>query len=391
MLQRKKFQKLKALERELIQRSPEPLAPWCHQVNGQLSQMSLDSVQDLTNKVLRETANFFHSLTDLKSPAQPGGVRELKAAVRALPSPSHPSFSASMAEVNAHISKCAIQEENRRNTKVQRCLVQCTRVEKTLAKALQPSEPPTLAMKHSSTPGKRPTDLNEISNIFSNTLLHLGGDPSFLPPDNLGRDLFQHTPSCPPEVTSQPLRPIEWLQFTKYISRAKPTKAGGCDSTSAYIFHCAPEAMQKFFLHVCNLHLNSPIPPRWLKANVVLLFKKKDPELPTNYRPIALHDTIYKVLFTHAATFLSTFDVDNHLIHSSRFGGLKNRRTSDHIYQVISNFQHIPQSYSLYIDFNKAFNSVPQPTLWRVLRHIGAPPPSSSCSKTSTATPKNPR
>ena len=326
-----------------------------------------------------------------KSPAHPREVKELKAALRALPSLSHPSFSATMVEVNAHISKCAKQEENKRNSKVHRCLLQCTRVKKTLAEALQRSEPPTLAMKNSSTFGKRTTNLKEISNIFSDTLLHLGGDPSFLPPPDLERDFLQHTPSCPPEVTSQPLPPIEWCQFTKYIPRAKPTKAGGCDSTSGYVFHCAPEPMQKFIWHVCNLHLNPPIRPRWLNANVVLLSKRGDPELLTNYRPLALLDTIYKVLSTHAATFLSTFDVDNHLIHPSQFGGLKNRRTSDHIYQVISNFQHIPQSYSLYIDFNKAFSSVPQPTLWRVLRHMdAAPPPSSSCSKTSTASPRIP-
>ena len=71
VLQRKIFRKLKARERELFQRSLEPLAPWCDQVNGQLSQMSLDSVQGLTDKVLRETANFFDSLKHLKKPSPP--------------------------------------------------------------------------------------------------------------------------------------------------------------------------------------------------------------------------------------------------------------------------------------------------------------------------------
>ena len=202
VLQRKIFRKLK--EKELFQRSLEPLAHWCHEVNGQLSHMPLESVQGLMDKVLRETANVFHSLTKLKSPSHPREITQLKAALRALPDPAHPSFSASMAEVNAQVSKCAKQEENQRNTKVRWCLVQCTRVKKTLAEALRPSEPPTLAMKDPSTPGERTTDLKEISNIFSDTLLHLGGDPTFLPPDALERDLLQHTPSCPPEVTSQP-------------------------------------------------------------------------------------------------------------------------------------------------------------------------------------------
>ena len=171
--------------------------------------MSLDSVQGLTDRVPRETANFFHSLTELKNRAHPREVKELKAALGAPPSRSHPPFSASMAEVNAQMSKCAKQEEEKWIIKVHRCLVQCTRVEKMLAEAPGPSSPLTLAMKDPSTPDKRTTDLEEISNIFSDTLLHLGGDPTFLPPDDLERNLLQQTPSCPPAVTSQPLSPIE--------------------------------------------------------------------------------------------------------------------------------------------------------------------------------------
>ena len=63
------------------------------------------------------------------------------------------------------------------------------------------------------------------------------------------------------------------------------------------------------------------------------------------------------------------------LHYPSQLGGLQNRRTADHIFHLIAKFQSIPQSYSLYIDFNKAFNSVPEPTMWRVLDHMGIPPP----------------
>ena len=61
------------------------------------------------------------------------------------------------------------------------------------------------------------------------------------------------------------------------------------------------------------------------------------------------------------------------IIHPSQFGCLRNRRTSDHICQPISKFQNIPGSYSLYIDFNKVFSTVPQDTLWKILERQASP------------------
>ena len=115
-------------------------------------------------------------------------------------------------------------------------------------------------------------------------------------------DLLQHTPSCPPEITSQPLPPVEWPRFRQYISKAKPYKAGGSVTTNAYMFWAASGAIQRFIWTVWKIHLSAPIPQKWLRANIVLLYKKGDPELQSNYRPIALLNTFYKVLATHATT-----------------------------------------------------------------------------------------
>ena len=375
ILKRKILRRLKESEKERFTSSLQPLAQWCDTVTPLLSALPLATVQKLTDKVVHEVAAFFHSTTELKGSPSTKKTRQLNEALASLPPPSDPSFHAAMNAVNNEVACCVKQDEAARRTKVHRCLVRCSRVKKTIAEALRPSDPPTLAMKDPANPGKRTTNLRDISDIFSDTLLRLGGDPDFTPPEPLVHDLLQHTPSCPPEITSQPLPPIEWPQFRQYISKAKPNKAGGSDTTNAYMFWAAPEAIQRFIWTVCNIHLSAPIPPKWLRANIVLLYKKGDPELPSNYRPIALLNTIYKVLATHATTHLSHIAREHGLIHPSQFGGLRNRRTSDHIFQLLAKFQNTTQSYSLYIDFNKAFNSVPQPTMWRVLHHMGIPPP----------------
>ena len=54
-------------------------------------------------------------------------------------------------------------------------------------------------------------------------------------------------------------------------------------------------------------------------------------------------------------------------------GGLKCRRTADHIFPVLQALQVHPNSYHLYIDFQKAFNSVVRPTLWHLLEHYNLP------------------
>ena len=345
-LRRRIFRRLKAAEAQRFTSVLQPLADWCDSVTPHLDHLPLSEVQRLTDQVHHEVAGFLHDITAIKGSRSHGGARKLNPALASLPPPSSPSFHTSMAKVNDEVKRCVQAEESARNTKVHQCLVRCSRIKKTLSEALRPSDPPTLAMKDPSQPGRRTTDLKEVSRIFSDTLLHLGGHPDYLPPERLVQDLLQHTPQCPQDITNQPLPPIEWAHFRKYLSSAKPNKAGGSDTTNAYTFWAAPESVQRLIWKVCNLHLSSPIPPKWLKAHIVLVYKKSDPELPSNYRPIALWNTVYKVIATHATVHLSRIAREHGLIHPSQFGGLQNRRRADHIFHLIAKFQGIPQLYS---------------------------------------------
>ena len=125
--------------------------------------------------------------------------------------------------------------------------------------------------------------------------------------------------------------------------------------------------MKRFLLSVCNLHLTNDMPDAWLEANVVLLYKKGPTHDPVNYRPIALLNTLYKIVATHAAKHLYEISSFYGLIHKTQFGGLSNRWCSDHIFQLLAKYQNCPASYSRYIDFNKAFNSVPLGSLFKTL------------------------
>ena len=94
---------------------------------------------------------------------------------------------------------------------------------------------------------------------------------------------------------------------------------------------------------------------------------------PVNYRPIALLNSVYKIIATHANRELLTAAIEHSIIHPTQFSGLPNRRCQDQIFNLLSTFRESVGSYSLYIDFNKAFNSVPHTTLFTVLSRLNFP------------------
>ena len=133
--------------------------------------------------------------------------------------------------------------------------------------------------------------------------------------------------------------------------------------------------MKQFLLSVCNLHITNDMPDEWLEANVVLLYKKGPTHDPVNYRPMALLNTLYKIVATHAAKDLYKISSFYGLILQTQFRGLPNHRCSDHTFQLLAKYPRSLASYSLYIDFNKAFNSVPQGSLFKTLEHYRLPSP----------------
>ena len=98
-----------------------------------------------------------------------------------------------------------------------------------------------------------------------------------------------------------------------------------------------------------------------------MLYKKGDPFSPSNYRPIALPNCIYKLLATFACKHLRAQAFAHDILSEIQHGGLPGHQGADHLYHLKALYAKSKKSFSLFINFNEAFNSVRHGTLWIVL------------------------
>ena len=91
-----------------------------------------------------------------------------------VPAPSHPQFSAKMASLNDSITQWDDTYNQTKRSKIHRCLMQKTTIKCTLNEAANPVEHWASALTNPKT-GKLTNDISRLSEIFSDTLLTLGG------------------------------------------------------------------------------------------------------------------------------------------------------------------------------------------------------------------------
>ena len=138
------------------------------------------------------------------------------------------------------------------------------------------------------------------------TLSSLGGPPDFDTDPAFIDTLMTDSPKIPNDAP-QPHFTRDF--FNLFLSHAKPHTAPGFDETSLYLFSICPPEVQTYIYSLCSLLITNHIPFHWLKAKIFLLYKKGDPHNRINYRPIALLNTLSKIIpsyGTHTLTYYAT-------------------------------------------------------------------------------------
>ena len=125
------------------------------------------------------------------------------------------------------------------------------------------------------------------------------------------------------------LKPATYVEVAEIIQSLDINKSLGPNSLPVHIFKICKVFLSTCLLEIANLSFNTGIFPKLCKAaKVIAIFKKEDPLLCQNCRPISLlpiySKMFEKLLYTRMYSFLEK----NKLLNNNQFGFRLNHSTS---------------------------------------------------------------
>ena len=151
-------------------------------------------------------------------------------------------------------------------------------------------------------------------------------------------------------------------------------KATGPDDISGRILKECARELTPSITKLCNISLSLGIfPQSWKLANIVPVYKKGDRDLCDNYRPISLLSVISKVL--ERAVVNNIYNTVLPKLSLLQHGFLRGRSTVTQLlsvfHEVNLNLDSSGQTDIIFLDFSKAFDSVPHNLLLHKLKSFG--------------------
>ena len=219
--------------------------------------------------------------------------------------------------------------------------------------------------------GERYTSDLEKANLF-NSFFHSVYNPS--PTGTLP------LPSSEPIVSYPTIANISFTELEVFsaLSSLDPAKSMGIDCIGSKLLkhdmHCAP-ALYIPLHHLFSLSiLNHAIPSEWKHHSITPIFKSGERTSVNNYRPVSLLCIASKVLERLIHNYLCKFIISYDIISQFQFGFLKHRSTTQQLLVFLDRVYHILNSNDacdiIYLDFKKAFDTVPHHELLSVLLEV---------------------
>ena len=166
--------------------------------------------------------------------------------------------------------------------------------------------------------------------------------------------------------------------YDRCVKRLTKGKAPGPDNIPNDIIKTLPpQCHDLIFLFFRHCYKQREIPTHWKHSKTILLHKKDDPTQLSNYRPIALANTIYKLYTSTLTTLLTSYGEQHRLLHFSQEGFRPQRNTSRQIQMLIASLEDARLTnkdiYITYIDFKNAFGSIDHARLLATMEDLGYP------------------
>lgn len=166
------------------------------------------------------------------------------------------------------------------------------------------------------------------------------------------------------------------------LVRLPKRKAPGPDKIPNEVWTALAPTIAAGLAHACNIVFATGELPSTLKESITIALRKggkSDYSLPSSYRPIALENTIAKVVEKILANRLSTAAEAQGLLPWNQMGGRKHRSTESALELLTSCVQTAWKARPgcvvsmLSLDLAGAFDNVNQEVLLRILRRKGIP------------------
>ncbi|EYC33734.1 hypothetical protein Y032_0002g955 [Ancylostoma ceylanicum] len=183
--------------------------------------------------------------------------------------------------------------------------------------------------------------------------------------------------SGPPTAPSEEIHlQVQTNEVHAALMTCKPRSAPGSDRITSPSLRILSEILASpiawFFNDIIR---TKAVPPGFAFANTILLYKNGNPTDVTNYRPISLLSTLYKVLMKILTRRLRNTIDKGSILPPEQAGFRRNFSSVDHIHalNVIAEkcYEFNIQLCAGFVDFKKAFDSVELPMLWQALESFG--------------------
>ena len=124
----------------------------------------------------------------------------------------------------------------------------------------------------------------------------------------------------------------------------------------------------------CSLQ-RGEVPSDWKKANISPIFKKGSKSIAANYRPISLTAVLCKLMESFIRDHVMTYLMENKLLTVKQHGFICGRSTVTQLLKYLDDCAKCVASGkvvdAIYLDFEKAFDTVPHRRLLEKLKAYG--------------------
>ena len=209
--------------------------------------------------------------------------------------------------------------------------------------------------------GNMLTDPTEISNHFNKTFVSMGSNiDGKIPPGKLHYTDYLRNIRINKSFFLRPAKPKEIFDI---ILSFDLNKSLGPNSLPIFIIKICNEFFSTYLTKIFNISVITGIFPNLCKlSKVVPIFKKGDPLLSINYRPISLLPIFSKIFEKLIYSRMYEFLESNKLIYSRQFGFRANHSTSHALISMTETIKSFLDrgnfDAGIYIDLEKAFDTV---------------------------------